>query len=163
MVLPGPFLVQTICLSVVIMIRKFLAGLSFLLVYQSGSAQGRINVRISNFENDKGSCIVCVYDNARSFSEKGGTPVSCQTVPITGKNATAVFENLKPGPYAVMVIHDANNNRKFDNNFLGIPKEGYGASQNKLPFAAAPKFEENKITVTDNATTTSNIRLRYIF
>lgn len=145
------------------MIRKFLAGIPFLFFCLVGSSQARISVRISNVESDKGNCIVCVYDNAKSFSEKGGTPVSCLTAPIAGKNATALFENLKPGTYAIMVIHDANNNRKFDNNFLGIPKEGYGASQNKLPFAAAPKFEENKITVSDNTTTTCNIKLRYIF
>jgi uncharacterized protein (DUF2141 family) len=145
------------------MIRKFLAGIFLLGFCKSAWSQGKINVRVSNFENNKGSCIVCVYDNPKSFSEKGGTPVSCLTVPVVGKNATAVFENLKPGAYAIMVIHDANNNRKFDNNFLGIPKEGYGASQNKLPFAAAPKFEENKITVTDDVTTQCNIKLRYIF
>ncbi|HEV7333681.1 MAG TPA: DUF2141 domain-containing protein [Flavisolibacter sp.] len=145
------------------MIRKFLAGIIILGFCNDAWSQGRISVRISNFENNKGTCIVCVYDNARSFSEKGGVPVSCLTVPVAGKNATAVFDNLKQGSYAIMVIHDANNNRKFDTNFLGIPKEGYGASQNKLPFAAAPKFEENKIAVTDNATTHCAITLRYIF
>ena len=126
-------------------------------------SQARISVRISNFENNKGSCIVCIYDNAKSFSEKGGKPVSCLTVPVDGKSAAAVFGNVRQGTYAIMVIHDANGNRKFDTNFLGIPKEGYGASQNKLPFAAAPKFEENKITVTENATTQCTIKLRYFF
>lgn len=145
------------------MIRKFLAGIFILGFCNDASSQGTINVRVSNFENNKGSCIVCVYDNAKSFSEKGGKPVNCLTLPIAEKTATADFENLKPGAYAVMVIHDANNNRKFDNNFLGIPKEGYGASKNNLPFAAAPKFEENKILVTDGATTQCSIKLRYIF
>ena len=145
------------------MIRKFLAGILLIVFYNSAWSQAKINVRISNFENNKGKCVVCLYDNAESFSEKGGTPVSCLTVPVADKNATAAFENIKQGTYAIMVIHDANNNRKFDTNFLGIPTEGYGSSQNKLPFAAAPKFEENKITVTDNTTTHCAITLRYIF
>lgn len=35
-----------------------------------------------------------------------------------------------PGVYAVTVYHDENGNKKFDKNFLGIPKEGYGFSNN---------------------------------
>ncbi len=144
------------------MIRKFVAGIVLLLICGHARSQGKISVRINNFENNKGSCIVCVYDNAQSFSDKGGKPLACQTVPVTNENATVVFDNVNQGTYAIMVIHDANNNRKFDSNFMGIPKEGYGASQNKLPFAAAPKFEENKFTVTGNTTTHCTIKLRYI-
>jgi uncharacterized protein (DUF2141 family) len=125
-------------------------------------AQNKIEVNISNFENNKGVCIVCLYDNAKAYAGKG-EPVRCVTVGVANKSASAGFENVTEGTYAISVIHDANNNKKFDTNFLGIPTEGYGASQNKLPFAAAPKFEENKFTVTTNATITSNIKLRYIF
>ena len=75
----------------------------------------------------------------------------------------SVFENVPVGNYAVSVIHDANSNNKFDTNFMGIPTEGYGASQNKLPFAAAPKFDANKFSVAGNATTMVTIKLRYLF
>ena len=125
-------------------------------------AQNRVNVHITNFENNKGSCIVCLYDKASEFNDKG-KPVQCTTVNISNKLTKAAFDNVAPGMYAVMVIHDANNNRKFDTNFLGIPKEGYGASKNKLPFAAAPKFDDNKFAVTDGSQTECVIRLRYIF
>ena len=126
------------------------------------AAQNKIVVQVSNFENNKGSCIICLYNNASSFAGKG-TPVRCETVGVYNKTASVTFENIVEGNYAISVIHDANNNKKFDTNFLGIPTEGYGASQNKLPFAAAPKFDANKFTVTPNSTTTTNIELRYIF
>lgn len=126
------------------------------------NAQNKIVVKITNFENNKGVCLVCLYDNEKAFAGKGN-PVKCLTVSIASKTAEAVFENTEAGTYAISVIHDANSNNKFDTNFLGIPKEGYGASQNKLPFAAAPKFEENKFVVTPNSTTTTNIKLRYLF
>ena len=124
--------------------------------------QNKIVVNVNNFENNKGSCIVCLYNDAKAFAGKG-SPVKCSTVSINNKTAQANFESVAEGTYAVSVIHDANNNKKFDTNFLGIPTEGYGASQNDLPFAAAPKFDANKFTVTTNSTTTSNIKLRYIF
>ena len=72
----------------------------------------------------------------------------------------ALFANVPPGIYAIMVFHDANNNNQFDKNFLGIPKEGYGASGNNLPFASAPAFNANKFEVKDGVLTTLNIRLR---
>jgi uncharacterized protein (DUF2141 family) len=51
------------------------------------------------------------------------------------------FENLPPGQYAVQVIHDENDNGKFDSNFLGIPSEGYGFSNNPRVMRR-PTFEE---------------------
>lgn len=129
---------------------------------QKAAAQNKIQVNVSNFDNNKGVCLICLYNNATAFAGKG-EPLKCATVPVVNKVATAVFEDLSEGSYAVSVIHDANNNRKFDTNFLGIPTEGYGASQNKLPFAAAPKFEDNKFALAANASVTTNIKLRYIF
>jgi uncharacterized protein (DUF2141 family) len=47
-----------------------------------------------------------------------------------------------------------------DKNFLGIPKEGYGASNNKLPFAAAPSFNDNKFILGKGETKHLSIKLR---
>ena len=143
-------------------IRKLLTAAFLSVVCSAAFSQGRIEVQVNNFANNKGNCIVCLYDNAKNFSDKG-TPVQCTTVSIQNKSTRALFEKIQAGTYAIMVVHDANNNHKFDMNFLGIPKEGYGASRNKLPFAAAPKFEDNNFTVADGANKECIIRLRYIF
>lgn len=123
-------------------------------------AQSRIIAQISNVRNDRGVCQVCLYNNATAFKGNQGTPVQCVQAGVQGGLSEALFQNVPAGVYAVMVFHDANNNRKLDQGFLGIPKEGYGASRNKLPFASAPSFEENKFTVPDGTTTTLRIRLR---
>ncbi|HVF81780.1 MAG TPA: DUF2141 domain-containing protein [Flavisolibacter sp.] len=133
-----------------------------LAVAVTTQAQNKIVVEVSNFENNKGVCIVCLYNNTAAFSGKG-EPVKKLIVTPVNHSATAVFDNVPEGTYAVSVIHDANNNNKFDTNFLGIPTEGYGASKNKLPFAAAPKFDANKFTVAANSVTSFTIKLRYLF
>ena len=51
------------------------------------------------------------------------------------------FEDLPPGTYAVQVMHDENDNGKLDSNFLGIPSEGYGFSNNPRVMRRAT-FEE---------------------
>jgi uncharacterized protein (DUF2141 family) len=141
---------------------KIFAFTALLFFGKVSHAQNKIVVQVTNFSNNKGSCIVCLYDNAKAYAGKGD-PLKCTTVSIANKTATANFDEVAEGTYAISVIHDANNNKKFDTNFLGIPTEGYGASQNKLPFAAAPKFDENKFSVSSNSVISSNIKLRYIF
>jgi uncharacterized protein (DUF2141 family) len=42
------------------------------------------------------------------------------------KDASFEFSDIKPGKYAIAVIHDENCNGKLDTNMFGIPKEGYG-------------------------------------
>ncbi|GAA4320728.1 DUF2141 domain-containing protein [Flaviaesturariibacter amylovorans] len=127
---------------------------------RGAAAQSTIVARMSNVRNDKGVCRVCLFDKAAAFKGESGSPVQCQQVPVSGGAAEATFTGLPPGSYAVFVFHDANNNNKMDKNFLGIPKEGYGASRNNLPFAAAPTFDGNKITITDKTITTVRMRLR---
>jgi uncharacterized protein (DUF2141 family) len=52
------------------------------------------------------------------------------------------FDELKPGRYAVSVSVDVNENGKTDTNFLGMPTEAWGVSNNARPKLRAPKFEE---------------------
>lgn len=131
-----------------------------LAVGVSGSAQSKIIAQIANARNDRGVCRVCLFNNAAAFTGDSGAPVQCVQASVKSGKAEAVFENITAGEYAVAVFHDANNNNKMDKNFLGIPKEGYGASRNKLPFASAPSFDDNKFTVPAKTTTTLRIRLR---
>ena len=138
----------------------FLLLLSFFVCKIAG-AQSRIVVEIRNFRNETGICIICLYDNAGAFSGKG-EPLRTLRVPVSNKAVSAVFDNIPSGTYAISVIHDANSNNRFDTNFMGIPTEGYGASQNKLPFAAAPRFDENKFSVNASTDAAVNIRLRYL-
>ncbi len=80
---------------------------------------------------------------------------------MSDKIATAVFKDVPDETYAI-VVHDASNNDQIDTNIIGIPAEGYEALKNKLPFAAAPKFEKNKFSTTSTITITINIKLRYL-
>jgi uncharacterized protein (DUF2141 family) len=55
-----------------------------------------------------------------------------------------VFADLPAGFYAVSVFHDENMNEKLDKNFMGVPKEGYGASNNPKKKMGPPNFDEAK-------------------
>ncbi|MCX2763828.1 DUF2141 domain-containing protein [Aquimarina muelleri] len=47
----------------------------------------------------------------------------------TGKKSFTI-KDFPYGEYAISCFYDANNNKKMDTNFLGIPKEKVGASNN---------------------------------
>jgi len=139
--------------------RLIPAILMSLFIRQS-LAQGKIVVNITNIKNDKGVCRTCLFNNSSAFNGETGQPVRCLSIAVKNKTAQANFENIPAGKYAVMVFHDANSNNKIDRNFLGIPKEGYGASKNKLPFASAPTFDDNMFILKDRTTSNISINLR---
>jgi uncharacterized protein (DUF2141 family) len=52
------------------------------------------------------------------------------------------FEDIPTGTYALAVIHDENMNGKLDTNLLGVPKEGYGFSNDVKAVRGAPTFSD---------------------
>lgn len=59
---------------------------------------------------------------------------------IQEAQARCDFQDIPPGTYAIAVIHDENMNGKLDSSWLGIPKEGYGFSNNAKGVVGAPLF-----------------------
>ena len=141
-------------------LRKVFLATVFIMLSLLADAQSTISARLVNLRSDKGLCRICIFDKPQAFRIKAGQPLQCIAVPVRNGVAEASFSNLAPGTYALFVFHDANGNGKFDTNFLGIPKEGYGASRNSLPFAAAPSFENNKLQIASNTITSITIRIR---
>lgn len=131
----------------------------FCLISIRSISQGQVVAEISNIKNDKGFCRVCLFNTPAAFKGEAGTPFKCDAVVVKNNTARTVF-NVPAGTYALFVFHDANSNNKMDKNFIGIPKEGYGASKNKLPFAGAPTFTDNKFVVQDKTAVRLLVKLR---
>ena len=59
--------------------------------------------------------------------------------------------DLPPGNYAVAAYVDNNRNGKQDKNFLGVPKEDYGFSNDARGRFGPPDFAEAAFDIGDNA------------
>src|SRR4029079_4250555 len=59
---------------------------------------------------------------------------------IQKTEARCDFEDIPAGTYAIAAIHDENRNGKLDMNWLGVPKEGYGFSNDAKSVVSAPSF-----------------------
>ena len=106
--------------------------------------QTKLQVTVTNIKGHKGDIIVGIFDSENFLK----TPIEGRTAKPLGDSVTVVFENLKPGKYAVSVVHDTNNNKDLDKNKLGIPKEGFGFSNNVLGTMGPPSFERAQIDLT---------------
>ncbi|HEX8575560.1 MAG TPA: DUF2141 domain-containing protein [Flavobacterium sp.] len=132
--------------------------ISLILLTKISFAQ-QINIRVSEFKNDKGYCIACLFNSEKGFPTKPEIALKCSKLKIKDKIALFEFEKLPKGEYAIAVFHDENNNGKLDENFLGMPKEGYGASNNKRSSFGPPKFDQSKFSL--NGISSINIYLKY--
>ncbi|MGA2409242.1 MAG: DUF2141 domain-containing protein [Candidatus Binataceae bacterium] len=110
---------------------------------QNQQADGVITINVTGLRNNKGvvSCTLC--------SSPEGYPGDCkvqQTVKaaIAGDKAACVFPHKAPGTYAATIFHDEDNDGKFKRNLIGIPKEGFGFSNNYHPSVRAPTWDEGK-------------------
>jgi len=61
-------------------------------------------------------------------------------VRVRETHARCDFLDIPPGTYALAVIHDENMNGELDTKRRGIPKEGYGFSNDATALFGAPKF-----------------------
>jgi uncharacterized protein (DUF2141 family) len=105
-----------------------------------------ITATVGKLRNHKGSVQCSLHAADKGFP--GGKPTAIASVPkLAGAYAICTFPAVPPGTYAIAVLHDENNNGKLDTNWLGIPDEGYGASNNHLHTFSAPTFGESRFVV----------------
>jgi len=111
------------------------------LFAQSGAARENVlRVEIDGLRNARGQVVCALFSSARDFPKKAEKAVAHATSSIVHGGATCEFQSIASGTYAVSVFHDENSNGKLDTNFMGIPREGVGASNNAKGRFGPPKF-----------------------
>lgn len=105
------------------------------------SSANLIHVEIVGLRSNKGQVFCDLHASAEGFPKNGDKALAHAKSPISSSNAVCDFPDVKPGTYAVSVFHDENSNGKLDTNFLGIPREGVGASNNAKGHFGPPKFD----------------------
>lgn len=109
-----------------------------------------LTVRIVSARNANGVVRIALFQSAEGFPGDASKALRTQPAKIDPQTLSvqAVFSGIPQGTYAVMVFHDENGNGKLDKNLVGIPKEGYGASNNPAKKMRPPTFDEAKFSLT---------------
>jgi uncharacterized protein (DUF2141 family) len=104
-----------------------------------------VRVVVSSLSPATGTVEISLFDSAESFMIEPYLQQS-GTAGEDGRFETE-FVSLPDGEYAVVVVHDANDNGKLDSGFLGFGGESYGYSNNARSWFGRPDFEDAKIVV----------------
>ncbi|MCU7693005.1 DUF2141 domain-containing protein [Haoranjiania flava] len=114
-----------------------------------------LTIVIPNVKNRSGNIEVGLFNKSTDFPKenKQFKKVVLKAAP----NTKYTFKDLPDGEYAIAVMHDENADGRCNFNMLGIPKEGYGFSNNVRPKFAAPSFKSVKFSLTNNKTISVNL------
>ena len=116
--------------------KMILACLCMLFATLSVSAQ-KLTITVKNISEHVGTLKIGVYDE-KNYME---TTLASAQVQANKDEVTVTVTLPHAGKYAVAVFQDKNGNNKLDSNFIGIPNEPFGFSnQNSYPMGS-PKFK----------------------
>ena len=100
-----------------------------------------IHVKILDIRNSTGAVACALFESQEGFpTEFLHSATNIMVIKIRDTQARCDFEDIAPGTYALAVVHDENMNGKLDTNWLGIPTEGYGFSNDATASQGAPSF-----------------------
>ena len=102
------------------------------------SAQNRLftlELEITALRSDEGKVSIQLFDENHVVVKQLHTNIS------EGKSIVSV-DSLSPGQYAIRYYHDEDDNGEMDTGLFGIPKEGYGFSNNARGKFGPPEFTE---------------------
>ena len=70
-----------------------------------------------------GTAAIAIYADAKGFPDAPEKAVGKALAPIKHGSATVTFSDLETGTYAVVVLHDENQNGKMDKNCWAVQKK----------------------------------------
>lgn len=106
-------------------------------------------VTVSGLPTASGHVIALLFPSDQGFPASLTKAAQHLALKVSSSSMELRFPNLPMGTYAVTVYHDVNDNGKLDTNWIGIPKEPVGVSNNLRPRLGPPRFSESSFTIAE--------------
>jgi uncharacterized protein (DUF2141 family) len=130
------------------------------LAAASPALAGDVVIAVTDLRSAKGVVRACMTTREDIFPKCIKDPTAHRTVVPAGETIEIRFSGVKPGDYAIALLHDENNNGKADRALGMMPKEGYGFSRDAPVRMAPPKFKDAVFKIEEGLSRVS-IRMRY--
>lgn len=127
------------------MIARLSTLLLVITIGMASSFAGDLQVTITNVPAVPSRMFVALYDSAESMSTN--KPAMTRIVDVNGNQTVVIFPALAAGTYAFVAFADENANGKLDTNFIGMPTERYGFSNNVMGLIGPPSFDAASVLV----------------
>jgi MipA family protein len=131
------------------------ALLPFLLLAAANVAATDISVQVANLPS-QGTVVLQIYDDPNSFGIFRNPAIEARYTIEPDQSYT--ISGVPDGEVALLVYVDQNSNGALDRNFIGIPREPVGLSNNYQP-KGPPSFQRAAFTVEAGSSTRLNIEL----
>lgn len=104
-----------------------------------------VTIALQGVKKNTGTIVLCLWSKEDRFPDcESGKAVKRIVVPANATSAR--FDDVPAGTYAISAFHDANNNGKLDSNFLGLPLEAVGMSNNPK-LNGPPRFKPARFKI----------------
>lgn len=108
----------------------------------SPASADEVVITVTGLRSTEGTVRACMTRQEDIFPKCIKDPDSHRTVVKAGETVTIRFTGVKPGNYAIALLHDENDNGKADRVLGMMPKEGYGFSRDAPVRMAPPEFRD---------------------
>lgn len=125
------------------------------------TGSGIVDVSFTGLRSQKGMVRACLTRNPRFFPHCERDPDSLKQSVAAAANPRMRFAGVASGDYALTVLHDENQNFKAD-MVLGMPREGFGFSENPRIGFGPPKFAAARFRV-DAGEVAKRVIMQYLF
>jgi len=115
--------------------RFFLIFFGSIIFSNYAASQYNLEIEIIEIRNDVGNIMLQFFDENEEV-------IIQEMSAITDNKCLLTIKNLEPGKYGIRYYHDENLNGEMETNFLGIPKEGFGFSNNVTGTFGPPPFKK---------------------
>lgn len=106
-----------------------------------------IQISVLGVRDSHGTITVDVHDDDPAKFLKSGGKLARLRVPAVQGETRFCITVPKAGIYALAIYHDRNANTKLDKNFIGLPSEPFGLSNNPPLRLAMPKHRDSAFEV----------------
>lgn len=127
-----------------------LTAIAFALPIAAGAGAAEVTVRITGLSEPLGQVGCSLFAGPAGFPKDSSNARQLWQA-ADAKGVTCRFSDVPEGTYAVSIGHDLNGNKRVDANFVGLPTEQWGVSNNPRPNMRAPRFDEAMFKVAADA------------
>jgi len=120
-------------------VRALILSLAIAILAAQPVVAGTLTVTVSGLRSASGAVIAALHRDPERFPADWQGAVARVAVPASGEVITLELPSVASGRYALIVVHDEDGNGEMSKTFLGLPKEGFGTSNNPT-FLGPPRF-----------------------
>lgn len=128
------------------LVSVFLSSFTF----EKANTTSDLTVTVTGLRNSEGQMAIQLFNSSKGFPEKIENAFKSIVVNPANKKAVFTVSDLPEGTYAIALMHDENKNKKMDKSLFGVPKEGFGFSQNPKIVFSAPSFSDCSFKIGGN-------------